>query len=158
MGSWDTLPIVINMNKLERLVASITALILFYIIIPKEKPTTKQEEIIEEIPAIEAWIDTHEKWNGKIGDIVKIKFLVESPRTKLWVIDMAGRIVHELPFFVSPLPNKPSRVYGHVWKLYESERTQYILPGEYEIIVGTHLKSSNNYRLDITIWAGQHYL
>tara|TARA_A100001011_G_scaffold396360_1_gene494000 strand:- start:356 stop:775 length:420 start_codon:yes stop_codon:yes gene_type:complete len=139
------------MNKLEILVASITALILFYIIIPKEKPTTKQEEIIEEIPAIEAWIDTHEKWNGKIGNIVKIKFLVESPRTKLWVIDMAGRIVHELPFFVSPLPNKPSRVYGHVWKLYESERTQYILPGEYEIIVGTHLKSSNNYRLDITI-------
>ena len=51
------------MNKLEILVASITALILFYIIIPKEKPTTKQEEIIEEIPAIEAWIDTHEKWN-----------------------------------------------------------------------------------------------
>ena len=70
------------MNKLEILVASITALILFYIIIPKEKPTTKQEEIIEEIPAIEAWIDTHEKWNGEIGDIVKIKFLVESPRTK----------------------------------------------------------------------------
>ena len=139
------------MNKLEILVASITALILFYIIIPKEKSTTKQEEIIEEIPAIEAWIDTHEKWNGEIGDIVKIKFLVESPRTKLWVIDMAGRVVHELPFFVAPLPNKPSRVYGHVWKLYESERTQYILPGEYEIIVGTHLKSSNNYRLDITI-------
>ena len=139
------------MNKLEILVASITALILFYIIIPKEKHTTKQEEIIEEIPAIEAWIDTHEKWNGEIGDIVKIKFLVESPRTKLWVIDMAGRVVHELPFFVAPLPNKPSRVYGHVWKLYESERTQYILPGEYEIIVGTHLKSSNNYRLDITI-------
>ena len=139
------------MNKLEILVASITALILFYIIIPKEKTTTKQEEIIEEIPAIEAWIDTHEKWNGEIGDIVKIKFLVESPRTKLWVIDMAGRVVHELPFFVAPLPNKPSRVYGHVWKLYESERTQYILPGEYEIIVGTHLKSSNNYRLDITI-------
>ena len=139
------------MNKLEILVASITALILFYIIIPKEKPTTKQEEIIEEIPAIEAWIDTHEKWNGEIGDIVKIKFLVESPRTKLWVIDMAGRVVHELPFFVAPLPNKPSRVYGHVWKLYESERTLYILPGEYEIIDGTHLKSSNNYRLDIAI-------
>ena len=139
------------MNKLEILVASITALILFYIIIPKEKPTTKQEEIIDEIPAIEAWIDTHEKWNGEIGDIVKIKFLVESPLTKLLVIDMAVRVVHELPFFVAPLPNKPSRVYGHVWKLYESERTQYILPGEYEIIVGTHLKSSNNYRLDITI-------
>ena len=139
------------MNKLEIILSSLIAITLIYVIIPKDKSVVTQEETVVEIPAIEAWIDTHEKWDGNIGDIVKIKFLVESPRTKLWVRDMAGRIVRELPFYVGPLPNKPNRVYGHVWKLYDSERTEYIFPGDYEIIVGTHINNSNNYSLNITI-------
>ena len=139
------------MNKLEIILSSLIAITLIYVIIPKDKPTIKQEETVVEIPAIEAWKDTHEKWDGDIGDIVKIKFLVESPGTKLWVRDMAGRIVHELPFKIGLLPDKPNRIYAYVWKLYDSERTQYIFPGDYEIIVGTYINNSNNYILNITI-------
>ena len=63
------------MNRLEITIASLIGIILFYILIPREKPKV-QEEILEEIPVIEAWIDTHEKWDGTDGDIVKIKFMV----------------------------------------------------------------------------------
>ena len=141
------------MNRLEITIASLIGIILFYILIPREKPKV-QEEILEEIPVIEAWIDTHEKWDGTDGDIVKIKFMVENRNTKLWVIDMAGNIVHKTPFSVDQYPedsNKPIKIYNYVWKLYKSQRSREILPGKYEIIVGTNLNSTNNYYLDFEI-------
>ena len=58
-----------TLNKTEIIVASITALILFYIIIPKNEQQIEKEEIMVETPAIEAWKDTHEKWDGTEGDI-----------------------------------------------------------------------------------------
>ena len=141
------------MNRLEITIASLIGIILFYILIPREKPEV-QEEILEEIPVIEAWIDTHEKWDGTDGDIVKIKFMVENRNTKLWVKDLAGNIVHKTPFSVDPYPedsNKPIKIYNYVWKLYKSQRSREILPGKYEIIVGTNLNSTNNYYLDFEI-------
>ena len=42
-----------------------------------------------------AWKSTHEKWNGEIGDIVKIRYRVKSSNTKIWVIDSNFKVVHE---------------------------------------------------------------
>ena len=144
-----------TLNKTEIIVASITALILFYIIIPKNEQQIEKEEIMVETPAIEAWKDTHEKWDGTEGDIVKIKYIVETQNTKLWVRDMAGRIIHETPFTINPYPidyNKPTRVNKYIWRLYDGEHgNKYVPPGHYEIIVGTHINSSSNYYLDIEI-------
>ena len=141
------------MNRIEIIISSLIALILLYTFIPKDKIEIK-EDIIEEIPVIQAWKDTHEKWDGTDGDIVKIKFMVENRNTKLWVKDMAGKIVHKTPFSVNPYPedsNKSIKIYNYVWKLYKSQRSREILPGKYEIIVGTNLNSSNNYYLDFEI-------
>ena len=141
------------MNRIEIIISSLIALILLYTFIPKDKIEIK-EDIIEEIPVIQAWKDTHEKWDGTDGDIVKIKFMVENRNTKLWVKDMAGKIVHKTPFSVNPYSeesNKPTKIYSYVWKLYKSQRSREILPGDYEIIVGTKINSSNNYYLDIEI-------
>ncbi len=86
------------MNKIEIVISSLIALILLYIFIPKDKIQIEKEEITSEIPSIEAWKDTHEKWDGTDGDVLKIKYIVETQNTKLWVRDMAGRIIHETPF------------------------------------------------------------
>ena len=142
------------MNKIEIIISSLIGIVLFYIFIPKNNNKIKEEELTLEIPAIEAWKDTHEKWDGTEGDIVKIKFIVESKNTKLWVKDMAGNIVHKTPFSVNPYSeesNKPTKIYNYVWKLYETDRTEYIPPGNYDIIVGSYLNSQDNYYLNIEI-------
>ena len=70
-------------------------------------------ELEETIPAvsideepIQVWKETHQKLNGDMGDILKIKYKVEKDKTKLWITDSnTGRIVHEQPFSISPYPN-----------------------------------------------------
>ena len=67
-------------------------------------------ELEETIPAvsideepIQVWKETHQKLNGDMGDILKIKYKVEKDKTKLWIMDSnTGRIVHEQPFSMNP--------------------------------------------------------
>tara|TARA_Y100001937_G_C6911580_1_gene237724 strand:+ start:114 stop:554 length:441 start_codon:yes stop_codon:yes gene_type:complete len=120
-------------------------------------------ELEETIPAvsideepIQVWKETHQKLNGDMGDILKIKYKVEKDKTKLWIMDSnTGRIVHEQPFSISPYPNnynKRNRVYTYIWKLYDGEHgNKYVPPGDYEICVGININSSENYYLEITI-------
>ena len=140
------------MNKLEIIIASLTALVVLYIIIPKDKKDLEPEVTVEENLPIVAWLDTQEHpWDGTMRDVVRIKYLVESENTILWVRDMAGRIVHVTPFKVSPYKHKPNRIHEYVWRLYESKRSEYIPPGDYEIIVGTNINNTSNYWIPITI-------
>ena len=79
---------------------------------------------------------------------------MEKPNTKLWVRDMAGRVVHEQGYTMNPYPaeyERPDRINTYQWRLYKSQYSNYIPPGEYEIIVGTNLNSSQNYYLNIEI-------
>ena len=138
------------MNRIEIIVASLTAIIILYILVPKEEPYVEPQVSLEEDLPIVAWKDQHE-YRDTIRDIVKIKYLVNSDNTKLWVMDMFRRVVHETPFTVSPKKNKPNRIYNYVWKLYETDRTEYIPPGNYDIIVGSYLNSQDNYYLNIEI-------
>ena len=48
------------MNKIEIIISSLIGIVLLYIIIPKNNNKIKEEETTFEIPAIEAWKDTHE--------------------------------------------------------------------------------------------------
>ena len=98
--------------------------------------------------------DTHETWDGSIGEFIEVKYKVEKPNTKLWVRDMAGRVVHEQGYTMNPYPaeyERPDRINTYQWRLYKSQYSNYIPPGEYEIIVGTNLNSSQNYYLNIEI-------
>tara|TARA_B100000941_G_C28385726_1_gene489876 strand:+ start:329 stop:781 length:453 start_codon:yes stop_codon:yes gene_type:complete len=84
-----------------------------------------------------AWKDTHKKWDGKKGDIVKIRYRVTKPETKLWVYDDVTReLVHEQTLIRDPWPDGRHRDFTYVWKLYKTERTQYIPSGDYIIVIG----------------------
>ena len=43
------------------------------------------------------------------------------------------------------------RVHKHRWKLYYTEWSQDILPGDYEIVVGSRLQNSHNLYLEVTL-------
>ena len=117
-----------------------------------QKPIVSQEEF-DEYP-LYAWKDTHETWNGKIGDIVKIRYRVKNSNTKIWVIDSTFTVVHEQSVKRAPKPDGTPRDFTWTWKLYKSERTQYIEPGDYKIIVGGMYKPTSTMgklTYDITI-------
>ena len=52
------------------------------------------------------------------------------------MIDKYGKIVHKQPISLSPYESGRERIETYVWKLYKSERSQYIPPGDYDIVRG----------------------
>ena len=84
-----------------------------------------------------AWKTIHKKWDGTQADIVKIKYRVTRENTKLWVYDTkTNNLVHEQSIVRHPWSDGKHRDFIWVCKLYKTERTRYIPPGEYEIVVG----------------------
>ena len=131
----------IDSDKLERILIALIFLTISLTYIFKPEEEVKKEVVINEasfdiFPLI-AWKDTHEKWDGDEGDIVKIKYRVTRSNTKLWIYDTeTDRLVHEQPLIRDPWPDGRHRDFTYVWKLYKTERSQYIPPGEYRIVVG----------------------
>ena len=131
----------IDSNFLERTFIVLICLVVSLIYLTKTEDKVKEEFTINEdsfeiFPLI-AWKSTHKKWDGKEGDIVKIKYRVTNRNTKLWIYDVeTHRLVHEQPLIRDPWPDGRHRDFTYVWKLYETERSQHISPGEYEIVVG----------------------
>ena len=81
---------------------------------------------------LQAWFDT-----DKGGDVIKVRYLVERYKTKLYMIDKYGKIVHKQPISLSPYESGRERIETYVWKLYRTEWTDRIGAGEYGIVVGT---------------------
>ena len=131
----------IDSNFLEKLLVVLICVVVSLTFILKPKEEVKEEFIINEdsfeiFPLI-AWKSTHEKWDGKEGDIVKIKYRVTRSNTKLWIYNIeTNRLVHEQPLIRDPWPDGRHRDFTYVWKLYKTERTRFIPAGEYEIVVG----------------------
>ena len=131
----------IDSDFLERVFIVLIFIVLSLAYLTKPEEVVKEEFTINEdsfnIFPLMAWKSTHEKWDGKEGDIVKIKYRVTRSNTKLWIYDTeTDRLVHEQPLIRDPWPDGRHRDFTYVWKLYKTERTQYIPPGEYEIRVG----------------------
>jgi hypothetical protein len=136
------------MKTIEIIVASITALILFYIIIPKEDPQKIEPELhdyFDDYP-LEYWHSTDDG-----GKVVWVRYRILQDDTRLWVRDMAGRIVHEQPFTLDKHDDGRDRIHKYRWKLYFTEWSDDILPGDYEIIVGSNLLNTTNLTTVITI-------
>ena len=84
-----------------------------------------------------AWKGTHKKWDGKEGNIVNIKYRVTKSETKLWIYDDETReLVHQQTLIRNPWPDGRHRDFTYVWKLYKTERTKFIKPGQYVIVIG----------------------
>ena len=131
----------IDTEVVEKIITVLIFLTISLTFILKPEEEVKEEFVINEdsfniFPLI-AWKDTHKKWDGKEGDIVKIKYRVTRSNTKLWIYNTeTGKLVHEQPLIRDPWPDGRHRDFTYVWKLYKTERTQYIPSGEYEIRVG----------------------
>ena len=120
-------------NKIELgLITAIIVVVGFILFQPKvvhedSKPTL---ENFYEFP-LQAWLD-----EDKGGDVVKVRYLVDRMKTKLYMVDKYGVIVHKQPISLSPYGDGRERIETYVWKLYKSERTIDIDFGIYNIIVG----------------------
>jgi len=131
----------IDSDFLERVFIVLIFIVLSLAYLTKPEEVVKEEFTINEdsfnIFPLMAWPDTHERWDGDEGDIVKIKYRVTKSNTKLWIYDTkTDRLVHEQSIIRDPWPDGRHRDFTYVWKLYKTERSQYIPSGEYQIVVG----------------------
>ena len=131
----------LDSNFLERVLIALICIVLSLAYLTKPEKVVEEEFTINEdsfdIFPLMAWKSTHEKWDGDEGDIVKIKYRVTRSNTKLWIYDVeSDRLVHEQTLIRDPWPDGTPRDFTYVWKLYETERSIHIPPGEYEIRIG----------------------
>ena len=118
---------------------------------PIQKEVAVDTSGYEDYPLI-AWKDTQEKWNGKHGDIVKIKYRVFNRDTFIQVINNEGEVVHTQPFQRSPWDDGRPRDFTYTWMLYYTEDYgDDIPPGEYQIQVCYIYSRNVDMVLDITI-------
>ncbi len=120
-----------------------------------DEPTRKEVVIdtsgYEDYPLM-AWKDTQEKWNGKQGDIVKIKYRVFNDDTFIQVVNNEGGVVHTQPFQRSPWEDGRFRDFTYTWMLYYTEDYgDDIPPGEYQIRVCSKNSRNIDMILDIII-------
>lgn len=147
----------IDKTKLEWILIAMTGVILIFTFVDFGNDPIQKEVAVntsggyEDYPLI-AWKDTQEKWNGKQGDIVKIKYRVFNRETFIQVVNNEGELVHIQPFERSPWDDGRPRDFTYTWMLYYTEDYgDDIPPGEYQIQV-CHIYSRNvDMILDITI-------
>jgi hypothetical protein len=95
---------------------------------------------------VDAWQTTDKQG----GECVKIRYLVENDKTKLYMVDRNNKVVHSQPITLSPYKDGRERIETYVWRLYRTEWTDRIGPGQYQIIVGTlHEKKGLGLEIEI---------
>ena len=146
----------IDKTKLEWILIAMLGVTLVFIFgdfgnEPTQKEVVIDTSVYEDYPLI-AWKDTQEKWNGKQGDIVKIKYRVFNRETFIQVINNEGEVVHTQPFQRSPWDDGRYRDFTYTWMLYYTEDYgDDIPPGEYQIQVCYIYSRNVDMILDITI-------
>jgi len=138
------------------LIASISAILVFTFADFSGKSTKKEvtidESAYENFPLI-VWFDTEEKWDETIGDVVKIKYRVFDENSRIWVYNANGYVVHKQPYDRDPKDDGTPRDFTYSWRLYESEWSDEIEPGNYTITLGFGNSGTgdNQRRINITI-------
>ena len=120
---------------LELTIGGLIMVTLGFVFFRDSEPTKVQKEPtindFYEFP-LQAWQTT----DLQGGDCMKIRYMVTKPNTRLIMINSQGVRVHMQPISLSPR-NREDRIEVYVWKLYRTEWTDKISPGEYLVIVGT---------------------
>jgi hypothetical protein len=86
----------------------------------------------DEHPII-AWL----AYDKKGGPCVRVRYTIQRNKTKLYMFDSTGTVVHQTPLPLSPFKDSRERTETYVWKLYKTEWSSQIDPGFYTIVVGT---------------------
>ena len=134
---------------LEIILISAIGITLGFVLFSKDEPIKVNEpqlENFDEYP-LTAWQTTDRKG----GECVKVKYRVQKDNTRLYMYNSNGKKVHQQPISLSPHKDGRDRVETYVWKLYRTEGTDKIPPGEYLIIVGTDYDKSQSRNLTIEI-------
>ena len=134
---------------LEIILISAIGITLGFVLFSKDEPIKVNEpqlENFDEYP-LTAWQTTDRKG----GECVKVKYRVQKDNTRLYMYNSNGKKVHQQPISLSPHKDGRDRVETYVWKLYRTEWTDKIPPGEYLIIVGTDYDKSQSRNLTIEI-------
>tara|TARA_B100000902_G_C27035373_1_gene776575 strand:+ start:371 stop:814 length:444 start_codon:yes stop_codon:yes gene_type:complete len=107
---------------------------MFFAPDPDAIPTVKAPSMVdfEEHPII-AW----NAYDSKGGPCVRIRYEIQRAKTKLYMFNESGKLVHQQPLALSPLKDGRTRTETYVWKLYRTEWSSDIPPGLYTIVVGT---------------------
>jgi len=120
---------------LELTIGGLIMVTLGFVFFRDSEPTKVQKEPtindFYEFP-LQAWQTT----DLQGGDCMKIRYMVTKPNTRLIMINSEGVRVHMQPISLSPRKSE-DRIEVYVWKLYRTEWTDKISPGEYLVIVGT---------------------
>ena len=98
--------------------------------VPKVTPPSMED--FDEVPIV-AW----RAYDRKGGPCVKIRYKVQRDRTRLYMFDENGKLVHQTPLALDRFKDGRERTETYVWKLYRTEWTSDIDPGYYTIVVGT---------------------
>jgi hypothetical protein len=98
--------------------------------VPKVKPPSM--EAFDEHPIV-AWL----AYDAKGGPCVRIRYDVQRAKTKLYMFDVNGKLVHQTPLSLSPFKDGRRRTETYLWKLYRTEWSSDTPPGYYTIVVGT---------------------
>ena len=106
----------------------------------------------EDFPLM-AWRSTEEKWDGSEQPVVKIKYRVFDHNSRIWVYDEYGYVVHKQPYDRDPSDDGTPRDFTYSWRLYKSEWSDEIEPGDYTITMGFGDSGTgdNQRRINITI-------
>ena len=98
--------------------------------VPKITPPSMEE--FDEVPIV-AW----RAYDRKGGPCIKIRYKVQRDKTRLYMFDESGKLVHQTPLALDRFKDGRERTETYVWKLYRTEWTSDINPGYYTIVVGT---------------------
>ena len=131
------------------LISAICFVLGFIVFYDNSETQTQNEPIVEQFddyPLI-AWQTTDK--DGK--ECVKVKYRVLKEKTRLYMYNSDGKKVHHQPISLSPHKDGRDRVETYVWKLYRTEWTDKIPPGEYLIIMGTEFDRSQSRNLTFEI-------
>ena len=120
---------------LELVLGGLIMVTLGFVFFSSDEPVKVQKE-----PGIDSFYDFPlQAWQTtdlQGGDCIKIRYMVTKPNTRLIMINSEGVRVHMQPISLSPRKGE-DRIETYVWKLYRTEWTDKISPGEFLIIVGT---------------------
>ena len=96
----------IDETKLEWILIATIGVILAFTFSNFGNESIRKEVIIDESAyedyPLMAWEDTQKKWDGELGDVVKIKYRVFNDDTFIQIVNDENVVVHTQPFQRSP--------------------------------------------------------
>jgi len=115
------------------------------------------EPVIDSEPSMEIFnqypLQVWQSVDVNNGDCIKVRYRVSKENTRLYMRNTDGKLVHQQPISLDPYRDGRDRIETYTWKLYRTEWSSQIPPGEYQIIVGTDYskQAANNLNVIIDI-------